>query len=111
MEKFFIEHFGLGWSLFAIPVFSGVVMSFVVIAIDTLTTDAFKGRWMLLGASFVVGAGLVVGFPTVCATLFDKIIVTFLNVLFALTFYHLKGKELVEFIIIKVFGKVQKKVE
>ena len=111
MEQFFIDKFGLGWSLFVIPVFSGILMSFLIVALDTVTPEKVKGKWMLLIASVLVGAGLIFGFPKVITTPFDMVLVAFMNVIFALTFYHLKGKQMVEWLIEKTFQKVQKQVD
>lgn len=110
MEEFFINTFG-SFALWILPIFSGIVMSFLVEAVDYLTPKKLRSRWLLLLFSILVGVGLIFGFPIIVASLFDKIAVAFLNVIVALVFYKLFGKVIVQRLMNFALGRITNKFD
>lgn len=100
-----MEQLLLGWfgklTIIVIPVFAGVVCSFIIEAINQSTPDKIKGKHLTALVCLVVGIFLVFGFPNVVTTWFDKVLIVALNWAFAVSFYLLAGKLVVQ----KVIGK------
>lgn len=101
-----------GWfgdlTILIIPLFAGVICSFIVEAINQATSDKVKGKTITAVTCLIVGVFLVFGFPSVVNGWFDTALIVIMNWAFAVLFYHLGGKLIVEKIIgkaIKVVGK------
>lgn len=101
-----------GWfgdlTILIIPLFAGVICSFIVEAINQATSDRVKGSTITAVICLVVGVFLTLGFPSVVSGWFDTALIVVMNWAFAVLFYHLGGKKIVEMIVgkaIKVVGK------
>ena len=91
MEELLIKWFG-DLTILVIPLFAGIVSSFIVEAINQSTPEFVTGKSITAILCLLIGVGLVFGFPNVVTTLFDKILVVLMNWAFAVLFYHLGGK-------------------
>lgn len=107
-----MENLLVGWfgdlTILVIPLFAGIVSSFIIEAINQSTTDKVKGKSITAILCFIIGIALVFGFPSVVIGWFDMALVIVMNWAFAVLFYHLGGRLIVEKIIgkaIKVVGK------
>ncbi len=105
MEQLLLSWFG-SFTIIVIPVFAGIVCSFIIEAINQSTPDRIKGKYLTAIICLIVGIFLVFGFPNVVTTLFDKVLIVALNWAFAVSFYKVAGKTVVQ----KVIGKAIKTV-
>lgn len=110
MEDLLIKWFG-DLTIVVIPIFAGIISSFIVEAINQSTPNFVTGKFITAVLCLLIGLGLVFGFPNVIAGWFDKILVIVMNWAFAVLFYHLGGKLIVEKIIGKVIKVVGKKTD
>ena len=103
-----MEQLLMGWfgslTIIIIPVFAGIICSFIIEAINQTTPDRIKGKYLTAFICFIVGVFLVFGFPLVVTTWFDKVLIVALNWAFAVSFYLVAGKLVVQ----KVIGKAMK---
>lgn len=111
MEEFIINIVGETWAIIAIPVFVGIIASFVIKAIDLATPDKMVAPLITLAICVILGIASAFFFPLIVAGWRDIIMVSLMNVAFAFVFYHLGGKHLVEFIIGKSVEKIKSKVK
>jgi hypothetical protein len=105
MEKFLIDLFG-NWAIIAVPVLSGILMSFIIEAIFQLTPDVIKQWYVTLVTALVVGVGLSFLFPIILPTQADRIFIAVANVAVSIVFSKLVGKVIVEKLIAKSVGKI-----
>lgn len=103
MEQLLVGWFG-SLTIIVIPIFAGIVCSFIIEAINQSTPDKIKGKYLTAIICLVVGIFLVFGFPSVVTNWFDKILIVALNWAFAVSFYLIAGKLVVQ----KVIGKAMK---
>jgi len=105
MEKLLIDWFG-SFTIIIIPIFAGIICSFIIEAINQSTPDKIRGKYLTAIICLAVGIFLVFGFPNVVTNWFDKILIIALNWAFAVSFYLIAGKVVVQ----KVIGKALKVV-
>lgn len=110
-----MEHLLTGWfgdfTILIIPLFAGVICSFIVEAINQTTSDRIKGSTITAITCLVVGVFLVFGFPSVVNGWFDTVLIVVMNWAFAVLFYRIGGKVIVEKIIGKAVTVVSKRSE
>ena len=106
MEELLISWFG-DLTIIVIPVFAGIICSFIIEAINQSTPDKIRGKYLTAIVCLAVGIFLVFGFPSVVTGWFDKVLIVAMNWAFAVSFYFIAGKIVVQKIIgkaIKVIG-------
>lgn len=110
MEDLLVKWFG-DFAILIIPLFAGIVSSFIVEAINQYTPESVQGKYLTPIVCFVFGLFLIFGFPSVITGWFDKILIVIMNWAFAVLFYHLGGKKIVELIISNIIKFVGKKTD
>ncbi|MFZ3035515.1 MAG: hypothetical protein WA138_16075 [Parvibaculum sp.] len=110
MENLLLKWFG-DLTILIIPLVAGVVSSFIIEAINQSTPDKIKGKYLTAIICLVVGVFLIFGFPNVVTTWFDRILIVVLNWAFAISFYAIAGKLVVQKIIGKAINVVGKKTD
>jgi len=110
MEQLLIGWFG-ELTILIIPLFAGIVCSFIIEAINQSTSDKVKGSLITAVICLIVGIFLTLGFPSVVVGWFDTVLIVVMNWAFAILFYRIGGKIIVEKIIGKAISVVGKKTE
>jgi len=110
-----MEQLLTGWfgdlTILIIPLFAGIVCSFIVEAINQATSDKVKGSMITTVICLIVGVFLTLGFPSVVNGWFDTVLIVVMNWAFAVLFYKVGGKVIVEKIIGKAISVVGKKTD
>lgn len=99
------------YTFFAIPIIVGLLSSFIVAAIDYITPEKIKGKWLLTLLSVLIGFGLAFAFPTIAVWWLDILILAVLNASSALLFFHLGGRKMIDKLIKTFINKIQNKAE
>ena len=110
-EQFFVEKFGAGSSLFVIPIFCSLLISFLAGLIDYVTPKWVKGIWVYLIIAVLLGILLVIGMPHVFYGWFSQVIGVVLNTAVGLVFYKLGGQKLVDGLAGLIFSGIMDKVK
>lgn len=110
MEDLLVKWFG-DLTILAIPLFAGIISSFIIEAVNQSTPAAVTGKSITAVLCLLIGIGLTFGFPNVITGWFDKCLVVAMNWAFAVLFYHLGGKLIVEKIIGKAVKVISKKTD
>ena len=106
MEEFIINLAG-DWSIVAVPIFVGVLASFVIKAIDLLTPEKVISRLLVFLVCVILGIASNFVFPEIVVGWKDFVMVSLMNIAVAFIFYNFGGNTIVDFLMGKVFGKVK----
>ena len=110
MQDLLIGWFG-DFTLIVIPVFAGIICSFIIEAVNQATPEIIKGKYLTAVICLIVGIFLVFGFPKVVTNWFDMVLIIVMNWAFAVSFYKLAGKVVVQKVIGKAINVISKKTD
>ncbi|MDY0082858.1 MAG: hypothetical protein RBR74_06735 [Ignavibacteriaceae bacterium] len=110
MEQFIVSLFG-DFSIIAIPFVAGITCSFIIEAINQITPEWLRARFIVPLVCFIVGVFLIFAFPHIVQGWIDSILIVTINLVFAIVFYKFAGTLVVQKIIGKAVNVVSKKTD
>lgn len=94
------------WHILLLPLLTGILCSFAIEGINTITTPKISGKLVMFLTCLGVSILMWFLFPTLIPDWAFKALMLLLNFTVALGFYHSFGQKLVQFVMKKGLSKI-----